>query len=122
MLDMPGLPTLPGKTARARGGPYSSAELMMVSVEPAPVERDPEVAAAEQVRDEARATFDLLDDLWRRATAARRAADFTENGNPDTRRQLVEDEEAARERRDRAVPLTLLLEQRCCAPTDLASR
>jgi hypothetical protein len=62
---------------------------------------DPAVTAAEAERDHARAVFDELDTAWRTASLAARQAPY-DGSDPQRRQQLVEYEQAARERRDAA--------------------
>jgi hypothetical protein len=75
-------------------------ELQQFAVEPAPVEKDPAVAAAEDARDAARAAFDEIDIVWQAALAAKSRAGLYVEVDAATRRRLDEEEATAREARD----------------------
>jgi hypothetical protein len=83
-------------------GPYTTSELTQLAIEPTRPEKDPDVAAAEAARDEARAVFDALDAVWHTALAAKTRAELHSNVDATERRQLDDGEAQAREVRDRA--------------------
>jgi hypothetical protein len=100
-------------------GPYTPAEYALIAppdiATPSddPVSRDPDVRAAEQARDDARAVFDAVDAEWARAVAEHRSAQllgrddlYVVGRQPPSRdprtAALAEAEKEARERRDRA--------------------
>jgi hypothetical protein len=95
-------PTCRARASTGHPGPYTSAELMKFVIEPDRPERDPAIAAAETERDTARAVFDSFDITWQTALAAKTRADIHGQRTTAERRQLSENEAAAREQRDRS--------------------
>lgn len=88
--------------ARAAGlgdGPFTPREFQVLAVEqpPNPLAMHPDVIATAAARDEARAVFDVVDEMWKDALRAHRQAD-----EQAERRWLAEAEAQAAERRTAA--------------------
>jgi hypothetical protein len=67
-----------------------------------PVKTDPDVIAAEQQRDEARAVYDVADEVWMRAARAHADSEMRRRLRPDQMRPLVVARDEADMVRERA--------------------